>query len=167
MNKKADVEISKLIVIILAVIALLLVGLFVYQTFSSSSKEVTNIGKNLKTDSNLFDTKPLLEVEAEKCLSGKNNIDICLGLGNCFYGKFEDTNSCFSCLDDKYFKDKQCDSYEKFISKLSQVEAKLVCESNPCNFKVLSELKKVFAGCKFDKEPSGQFSCDNQFTPKA
>ncbi len=142
MNKKADVEISKLIVLLLAVMALLAVGIFFYKTWSDSTNQINNIGKSIKPDSNLFNLndKSFSLKEKERCAELSSNPNRCMGIGKektgCFWGKTVNGIGCYSCKNNQYFGDEygKCKGYSKVISALDETEAKEICEFDPCSF---------------------------------
>src|SRR3989344_3139077 len=145
MNKKGIALSLETIIIFLIIIVVALAVLFgfFYPKFKEGSSSVSNLQEGILEGTKDFGNigKSFLLEEKEKCLKGKNNIDICLNLGNCFYGKLDSTEEldstegCFSCLDDKYFKFKQCESYNILkIFNLGTKKAKLVCKNNPCGF---------------------------------
>ena len=107
MNKKGDVEISKLIVIILAVIALLTVGIFFWTQFGKGKQSIDVIQDSVKPDSGLFNFKSFALKEKEKCTAFTNFND-CLGIKKektgCFWGNINSQPGCYTCTNKDYFK---------------------------------------------------------------
>lgn len=155
MNKKGDVEISKLIVIFLAVIALIAVALWFYKGWGAGTSTVSDFQKNVKPDSNLFNLndKSFSLEEKERC-AHFTNLNNCIGSKEsktgCFWGKTSSGIGCYTCKNNKYFEDNygKCFSYtllSRDIVKGSDFEK--ICEINPCDF---ISSKKDQKNCNFE-----------------
>src|SRR3989344_1536515 len=162
MNKKAGIEIDKLLWVLLGVMGVVAVAILIWNSTGKTKESLNTFQESIKPDKNLFDIRDLSENDIrdlsekakEKCASFTTSA-ICMGnkkqKTGCFWGKTKTTSEigCLSCTNQKYFDEffGKCFSYKSVLNTYDEFE--LLCNLNPCNFQSDKPEKQEERSCFF------------------
>jgi len=152
MNKKAGIEIDKLLWVLLGVMGVVAVAILIWNSTGKTKESLNTFQESIKPDKNLFDIRDLSEKAKEKCASFTNPA-ICMGnkeqKTGCFWGKTTSGIGCFSCTNQKYFDQffGKCFSYKSVFNTYAEFES--LCNLNPCNFQSDKSEKQKERSCLF------------------
>ena len=152
MNKKAGIEIDKLLWVLLGVMGVVTVAILIWNSTGKTKDSLNTFQESIKPDKNLFDIRDLSEKAKEKCASFTNPA-ICMGTKEqktgCFWGNTISRIGCFSCTNQKYFDQffGKCLSYKSVFNTYAEFES--LCNLNPCNFQSDKSEKQKERSCFF------------------
>jgi len=152
MNKKAGIEIDKLLWVLLGVMGVVAVAILIWNSTGKTKESLNTFQESIKPDKNLFDIRDLSEKAEEKCASFTNPA-ICMGnkepKTGCFWGNTISRIGCFSCTNQKYFDQffGKCFSYKSVFNTYAEFES--LCNLNPCNFQSDKPEKQEERSCFF------------------
>ena len=154
MNKKAGIEIDKLLWVLLGVMGVVAVAILIWNSTGKTKESLNTFQESIKPDKNLFDIRDLSEKAKEKCASFTTSA-ICMGnkkqKTGCFWGKTKTTSEigCLSCTNQKYFDEffGKCLSYKSVFNTYAEFES--LCNLNPCNFQSDKSEKQKERSCFF------------------
>ena len=160
MNKKAGIEIDKLLWVLLGVMGVVTVAILIWNSTGKTKDSLNTFQESIKPDKNLFDIRDLSENDIrdlsekaqEKCASFTNPA-ICMGTKEqktgCFWGNTISRIGCFSCTNQKYFDQffGKCLSYKSVFNTYAEFES--LCNLNPCNFQSDKSEKQKERSCFF------------------
>ena len=152
MNKKAGIEIDKLLWVLLGVMGVVTVAILIWNSTGKTKDSLNTFQESIKPDKNLFDIRDLSEKAEEKCASFTNPA-ICMGnkepKTGCFWGNTISRIGCFSCTNQKYFDQffGKCLSYKSVFNTYAEFES--LCNLNPCNFQSDKSEKQKERSCFF------------------
>ena len=154
MNKKAGIEIDKLLWVLLGVMGVVAVAILIWNSTGKTKESLNTFQESIKPDKNLFDIRDLSEKAKEKCASFTTSA-ICMGnkkqKTGCFWGKTKTTSEigCLSCTNQKYFDQffGKCLSYKSVFNTYAEFES--LCNLNPCNFQSDKSEKQKERSCLF------------------